>query len=145
MDKYIHPITFEEAIKNIDDPNYGIGVVKLWQLPDDWPGTKTAKIHDVRYDFLEPGVSTDRIDTECIRGWEYEGCNPVQIKVFSCFMNVWGMIFQQGVFLCQVFDGHDYKPCSYGQKNKVYDMRCSRCGLHRSLTAEEQLKYPREC
>ena len=130
--------TFEEAVKTITDPNYGLGVVTLWQLPPDWPGTEGAKVHDLRYDYLVPGESTFKIDVECRDSWIREGCCATQIAAFYRVMRLWGEIFQEGEHICDLFgQNHSWNPCSYGQKDKYYDMRCGICGVHRPFTDEE--------
>ncbi len=134
----IKPPTFEEAMQmGITDPDYGIGCRWLWQLPPDWPGTKTALIHDLRYDYLKPGESTLTIDDEALAGWRAEGCPEVSNLAFYKIMRLWGEIFEHGYIMCKILNSHEWSPCSYGQAGKAYDLRCSRCGLHAPLELGE--------
>lgn len=130
------PPTFEEASKNITDPCYGIGIVTIWQLPPDWPGTKAAKIHDLRYDYLKPGEDTRSIDTEAEEGFIQEGCSGIMVGSFYRMMRLWGLIFQEGEHVCALTGTHTWRPCSYGQEGMTYDLRCSTCGLHKALENE---------
>lgn len=131
------PPTFEEAVQHITDPDYGLGVAWLWQLPPDWPGTKAAKIHDLRYDFLLPGEDTTEIDDEFSDNCDKENCNEIQTFVFYRLCRVRGEIFERGPELCSLVGEHDWKPCTYGQAGIVYNLRCVRCGLHKPLTIDE--------
>lgn len=127
------PPTFEEAVKNITDPTYGIGTPWLWQLPEDWPGTESAKVHDLRYDYLKPGESTESIDWECRESWLKEGCPIEMITLFFRIMRIWGKLFQEGEHVCALLGEHLWQTCSYGQAGMEYDLRCSRCGLHKEI------------
>jgi hypothetical protein len=126
------PPPFEEAVKHITDPNYRLGAW-LVHLPSLWPGTETAKIHDLRYDYLLPGDDTTVIDLEARRGWQAEGCPEVQTASFFRIIRLWGKLFQEGEHICSLLDKHSFECCSYGQIGECYDMRCSVCGLHRDL------------
>ena len=137
--EYVHPIAFDDAVKTITDPDYGIGVINFWQLPPDWAGTKTAKIHDLRYDYLKPGENTFDIDHEALNGWRIEDCSMLQYGSFYVIIRAWGSIFEEGVHICELTGNHCWKKCSYGQAGKIYDMRCSICGLHKELVANELL------
>lgn len=126
------PPTFEEASQHITDPEYRIGAWFV-ELPLNWPGTETAKIHDLRYDYLKPGESTLKIDKEAKAGWKKEGCPKAQVLSFYRIIRLWGRTFQEGEHLCAALRHHYFVPCSYGQAGMVYDMRCSICGLHKSF------------
>ena len=127
------PPTFEEAAQHITDPNYGLGIPWLWQLPDSWPGSCAAKIHDLRYDYLKPGEDTEKIDYDCRDHCLAEGCSATQVDVFFKLMRIWGEAFQLGKDICWMLGDHNWKPCSYGQAGMIYDLRCSRCGLHKDV------------
>lgn len=132
------PPSFEEMTKNIDDPDYGLGVIKLWQFPENWLGTKAAKIHDLRYDYLKPGESTQFIDKEFWYNAEEEGVPAFELSIFYGILCAWGQLFQYGKDICEYRGWHNWKACSYGQKNSVYDYRCVTCGLHKPLDAGDE-------
>lgn len=133
----LEPPTFEEAVKHIVDPNYGLGLAWLWQLPQDHIFTPAAKVHDLRYDYLKPGENTVIIDKEleesfgklCLTS-ETNGWLAIQKVLFIKLARVRGEIFEQGPLMCKQRGHHHFEPCTYGQ-DIIYDNRCLTCGLHR--------------
>lgn len=135
---YNHPISFEEASKSITDKAYGLGLTWLWQLPASHPFHPAAKLHDLRYDFLEPGESTYKVDNEIFESFKAIATDLdaselfVEMHVFYRILRIRGEIFEVGPNLCKL-KGHNFVGCTYGQ-DKVYNLRCTSCGLHKELT-----------
>lgn len=130
-----HPISFEEARTHIVDPNYGLGLIWLWQLASAHPFHKAGQLHDLRYDYLEPGEDTAYIDHEFYISCWKAATTPflvLQAEVFKEIARARGRIFIFGEDMCRVRNCHIWAPCTYGQ-NKIYNERCTTCGLHKDL------------